>query len=67
MHAIQILLIVSMAAVVAVLLTGIAGFAKGGPWYERNANRLMNLRVVLQLAAVIALALVIWLSRSPPS
>ena len=53
-----------MAAVVAVLLTGIAGFARGGPWYQRNANRLMHLRVALQLLAVGALALVIWLSRA---
>jgi hypothetical protein len=65
MHASLVLLTIAMAAVLAVLMTGIAGFGKGGPWYQRNANRLMNLRVALQLVAVVILGFVIWLSAPP--
>lgn len=53
----------SLLLVVLVLFTGVLGFARGGPWYHRNANRLMNLRVAVQAVAVTALALAAWLSR----
>jgi hypothetical protein len=56
-------LILAMVAVVLVLLTGVAGFAKGGDWYSRNANRLMNLRVAAQGLAVALLAAAIYLSQ----
>jgi Mn2+/Fe2+ NRAMP family transporter len=61
-HVLPTLLAVAVAVVVAVLLTGVAGFAKGGPWYQRHANHLMNLRVTAQLAAVLLFALAVWLS-----
>ncbi len=53
----------ALVLVFTVLLTGILGFAKGGPWYQRNANRLMNLRVAVQAVAVLLLGLAVWLSR----
>lgn len=56
------LLAVALGFVVLVLLTGVAGFARGGPWYQRNANRLMNLRVGAQAVAVLLFALIVWLS-----
>lgn len=55
-----LLLGVSLALVVLVLLTGVLGFARGGPWYQRHANRLMNLRVAAQALALFGL--VAWLS-----
>lgn len=58
------LLGVSLFCVVLVLATGVLGFARGGPWYQRNANRLMNLRVAVQAAAVLLLGLAVWLSRA---
>jgi hypothetical protein len=61
MLAVQTLMGVSLAVVVAVLLTGVAAFAKGGPWYQRHANHLMNLRVGAQLVAVLLFALAVWL------
>ncbi|MEW5729161.1 MAG: HIG1 domain-containing protein [Pseudomonadota bacterium] len=57
------LLGVSLFCVVLVLFTGVVGFARGGPWYQRNANRLMNLRVAVQAAAVLLLGLAVWLAR----
>lgn len=62
MLAVQTLMGVSLAVVVAVLLTGVMAFAKGGPWYHRHANHLMNLRVGAQLAAVLLFALLVWLT-----
>lgn len=52
----------ALVVVVAVLAVGILGFAKGGPWYRRHANRLMNLRVAAQALAIILLGLAIWFS-----
>lgn len=58
----SIILGVAMALVLLVLLTGVLGFAKGGPWYQRNSTRLMNLRVATQLVAVLVLAALVLLS-----
>jgi hypothetical protein len=46
------LLFLSMAAVVVVLLTGILTFVKGGDFHRRNANKLMNIRVIAQGTAL---------------
>lgn len=51
------LLVVAMAAVALVLLTGIVGFAFGGEFNRRYGNRLMRARVMLQFVAVILLGL----------
>ncbi len=57
MSVLGILLLACMAGVVAVLLVGVWSFYRGGPFYERNGNRLMRARVGLQLAAAILLGL----------
>jgi len=44
-------------AVVVVLVTGIAGFAKGGKFNRQHGNKLMQARVVLQFGAVLLLLL----------
>lgn len=58
------LLIVSLLGigiVVAVLMTGIGGFAKGGDWNRRNANRMMRWRIYAQAGAIVAMLLIVWL------
>jgi hypothetical protein len=62
-EAIPYLLGAALALVSLVLLTGVLAFAKGGPWYQRNANRLMNLRVGAQFFAVLLLATLAYLSH----
>lgn len=57
MRLLGILLLIVMAAVVVVLLTGVWSFYKGGPFYERHGNRLMQARVALQLVAALLLGL----------
>ncbi len=38
----------SLASVVAVLITGLAAMSKGGEFNKRYGNKLMRLRVILQ-------------------
>ena len=47
-----ILMSVAMAAVVAVLLIGVFGMAKGGEFNKKYGNRLMQARVALQAVAL---------------
>lgn len=44
-------------AVVVVLVTGIAGFARGGKFNKQYGNKLMQARVALQFGAVMLLLL----------
>ena len=57
MNPIAVLLLVAMTATAGVLLTGIAGFLRGGAFNERYGNKLMQARVGLQLIAVLLLGL----------
>ncbi|KCV80743.1 hypothetical protein ATO10_15702 [Actibacterium atlanticum] len=47
--------------VVVILLLGIGGFAKGGDFNRKHANRLMRYRIVAQLGAVILILLFVLL------
>jgi hypothetical protein len=50
-------------AVLVILMIGIGGFAKGGDFNRKHANRIMRLRIIAQAIAV-ALILVFVLLRS---
>jgi len=51
------LLIIAMLAVVGVLFFGLFSMARGGPFNQRNANKLMRWRVALQAFAVLLFVL----------
>jgi len=53
--ALQILLAVTMVAVLAVLITGVIGFIGGGEFNRKYGNKLMRLRVATQAVAVLLL------------
>ena len=55
----NILLILTMIAVVGVLFTGLASFAAGGEFNKKYANKLMRLRVATQAVAVLLLLLLL--------
>ncbi len=55
-----ILLLLLMAATLAVVLFGVWSFVGGGPFYERHGNRMMQLRVALQLAAALLLGIMLF-------
>ena len=48
--------------VVAVLLVGVGGFARGGAFNRKYANKIMRLRLLLQFIAVLLIVLFVWLS-----
>lgn len=50
-------------AVVAILLVGIGGFAKGGEFNRKYANKIMRLRILAQFIAVIIIVGVVWFTQ----
>ena len=47
--------------VLLILMTGIGGFAKGGEFNKKYANKIMRLRILAQFIAVILLIGFVWL------
>ena len=56
-------LVVLLAAVIIVLVTGVVVMGRGGEANKRYGNKLMRLRVGLQLAAVVVLVLLFFVDR----
>ncbi len=52
---------IACLAVVVILMTGIGGFAKGGDFNRKHANKIMRLRIVAQFIAVVLILLFVWL------
>lgn len=55
------LILILMAAVVVVLAFGIGSFGKGGTAGAKRSNKMMQLRLLLQFAAVLLILLFIYL------
>ena len=51
----------AMLEVLAILATGIGGFAKGGDWNRKHGNRMMRWRLIAQAVAVALIMLFVWL------
>ncbi|MEL0108291.1 MAG: twin transmembrane helix small protein [Rhodospirillaceae bacterium] len=51
----MVVLIVMLALVLGVLITGVIAMAKGGEFNKKYGNKLMRLRVAMQLLAVLLL------------
>lgn len=47
--------------VVVILMIGIGGFAKGGDFNRKHANKIMRLRIAAQFVAVLLILLFVWL------
>lgn len=56
-----IVMALALLVVAIILLTGIGGFAKGGEFNKKYANKLMQLRIAAQFVAVILILLFVWL------
>lgn len=56
-------LIVAIAclAVLGILMLGIGGFAKGGEFNKKHANRIMRWRIGAQFVAVVLILLFVWI------
>ena len=56
-----ILIVVALAAVLVALGFGVISMLKGGEFAKRHGNRLMQIRVVLQITAVVLIGLAFYL------
>jgi len=54
---------IACLAVVVILMTGIGGFAKGGDFNRKHANKIMRMRIVAQFIAVALILLFVWMRR----
>jgi len=50
-------------AVAAVLLVGVGGFAKGGDFNRKYANKIMRLRLLLQFIAVVLIVVFAYITQ----
>ena len=55
---------VAVLLVLFILLTGIGGFAKGGDFNRKHANRIMRYRIYAQFVAVLLILLFVFIRRS---
>ncbi|MEI4488964.1 twin transmembrane helix small protein [Frigidibacter sp. MR17.14] len=55
--------VAAVLVVLAILMIGIGGFAKGGEFNRKHANRLMRYRIIAQAVAVVLILLFVWLRR----
>ncbi|MGR3676561.1 MAG: twin transmembrane helix small protein [Paracoccaceae bacterium] len=56
-----ILVVLAVLAVAVVLMIGIGGYAKGGEFNKKYANKVMRLRIIMQAVAVILILLYVYL------
>ena len=54
---------VACLAVVAVLMIGIGGFARGGEFNKKYANKIMRLRLLVQFVAVVLIVAFVYFMR----
>jgi len=59
---VTVLLVIAMAATAVVLATGVISMVRGGEFNRRNSNRLMRMRVGLQVLALALFAILMLLS-----
>jgi Hypoxia induced protein conserved region len=56
-----LLAVVGCLVVLVILAIGIGGFAKGGEFNRKHANRLMRYRIAAQALAVLTIVVFAWL------
>ena len=59
-----ILVALACLAVVGILMVGVGGFAKGGDFNRKNANKVMRLRIVAQFVAIVLILTFVYFRRS---
>jgi len=55
---------IAVLIVLGVLLTGIGGFAKGGDFNRKHANRIMRYRIYAQAVAIALILIYVLVERS---
>ena len=54
---------IAVLLVLGILLVGIGGFAKGGEFNRKHANRIMRYRIAAQFVAVVLIVGFVWLRQ----
>lgn len=54
---------IACLAVLAVLMIGVGGFAKGGDFNRKYANKIMRLRLLLQFIAIVLIVAFVYFAR----
>jgi len=55
------LVLAAVLVVALILLTGIGGFARGGDFNRKHANRIMRYRIYAQAVAIAVILFAIWM------
>ncbi|HET9067431.1 MAG TPA: twin transmembrane helix small protein [Amaricoccus sp.] len=58
-----IIVAIACLLVLFVLLVGVGGFAKGGAFNQKYANKIMRLRILAQFVAIVLIVLFVWLRQ----
>jgi hypothetical protein len=58
-----IVVAIACLGVLAILMVGIGGFARGGDFNKKHANRLMRWRIYAQFGAVVLILLFVFVRR----
>ncbi len=58
-----IIVAIACLAVLVILMIGVGGFAKGGEFNRKHANRLMRYRIIAQAIAVALILLFVFFRR----
>ncbi len=57
------IVVAATLAVLVILMIGIGGFARGGDFNRKHANRIMRLRIIAQAVAIVLILLFVWLRK----
>ncbi|MGJ5620038.1 twin transmembrane helix small protein [Sulfitobacter sp. MF3-043] len=59
-----VIVVLAVLLVVVVLMFGLGGFAGGGAFNKRNANKIMRLRLITQFIAVVLIVAYVYLRKA---
>ncbi|MEP2781758.1 MAG: twin transmembrane helix small protein [Pseudoruegeria sp.] len=59
-----IVVVVATLAVLVILMIGIGGFARGGDFNRKHANRIMRYRIIAQAVAVVVILIFVFIRGS---
>ncbi|MBD3678032.1 MAG: twin transmembrane helix small protein [Rhodobacteraceae bacterium] len=59
-----IIVVIAVLVVLGILMVGIGGFAKGGDFNRKHANRIMRYRIIAQAVAVVLILIFVLIRRS---
>ncbi len=58
------IIVLACVAVLIILMIGVGGFAKGGAFNQKYANKMMRLRLLAQFVAVVLIAAYVYIRQS---